>query len=361
MVREYKYLSPEERAHFVEHGWLKVPNAINQKYLQEWMANLWTRLGYNPDDKSSWKESYIKLPRHREVPVYEFCPSAWNKMVEIVGGEDKIDPVRERYHGDQFIISFGSEELTKTLDIPPQEMKGWHTDNDWYRQFLDSSGNALTIIHCFTDIPEGGGGTMIAEDGIKGICQYLYDHPEGLDPPFEHILYTHVPSCKKFGSIVAKAGDVFITHGLLPHAGGQNHLHYARVITNPHVNLTEPFNLSREDGDYTLCEQVILRAMDRTSIPEFKPTRPRVAHYPRTAYYKRSRVADELKRMIKAAEDEGLGPESVDSIYLKGEDAIREHEKRNGYDKDFSSAGAIGFAADGSFQDVFPGGRQVLV
>lgn len=172
MTREYNYLTPEERAHFVEHGWLRVPNAINPKYLEQWMENLWTRLGYDPDDKSTWKEEYIKLPRHREVPVYEFCPDAWNKMVEIVGGNDNIDPVRERYHGDQFIINFGSERW-KTQSVPPSEAPGWHTDNDWYRQFLDSSGNALTIIHCFTDVPEDGGGTVVAEDGIKGLCERL--------------------------------------------------------------------------------------------------------------------------------------------------------------------------------------------
>ena len=40
------------------------------------------------------------------------------------------------------------------------------------------------------------------------------------------------------------AGDVFITHGLIPHTATPNHLHYARVITNPHVNL------NRADGDY---------------------------------------------------------------------------------------------------------------
>jgi hypothetical protein len=27
-------------------------------------------------------------------------------------------------------------------------------------------------------------------------------------------------------------------------------MHYARVITNPHVNLKEPYNLNRADGDY---------------------------------------------------------------------------------------------------------------
>lgn len=83
-----------------------------------------------------------------------------------------------------------------------------------------------------------------------GVCQYLYDHLEGLDSPFEDVLYKHIPECQKFSRVVAKAGDVFITHGLLPHTNGQNHLHYARVITNPHVNLVEPYNLNREGGDY---------------------------------------------------------------------------------------------------------------
>ena len=36
--------------------------------------------------------------------------------------------------------------------------------------------------------------------------------------------------------------------------------------------------------------------------------------------------------MIAAAAAEGLGRDSVDSIYLKGEEAIREHERRAGYD-----------------------------
>ncbi len=100
----------------------------------------------------------------------------------------------------------------------------------------------------------------LPSDGFNqsGVCQYLYDHPEGLDSPFEDTLYTHVPSCKNFSSVVAKAGDVFITHGLLPHTNGQNLLHYARVITNPHVNLIEPFNLSREDGDYVSYRPVEL-------------------------------------------------------------------------------------------------------
>lgn len=50
--------------------------------------------------------------------------------------------------------------------------------------------------------------------------------------------------------MTAKAGDLLVTHGMLPHSHSPNHLHYARVITNPHVNLVEPFDLNRADGDY---------------------------------------------------------------------------------------------------------------
>lgn len=148
-MRQYKHLTPEDQRHFVAHGWLRVPGAIKQKYIDEWMSDLWVRLGYDPNDKSTWKEEYTKLPRHREVPAAEFCPEAWAKMCEIVGGEDAIDPVRERYYGDQFICNFGSEARAKqTEDTKYEDLTGWHIDEDWYvvlrktiltRQGTDSS------------------------------------------------------------------------------------------------------------------------------------------------------------------------------------------------------------------------------
>jgi len=88
-----------------------------------------------------------------------------------------------------------------------------------------------------------------------------------------------------------------------------------------------------------MCEQVILRALNRTSIPEYKPLRPRLAHYPRNMYFKVARVPEELQRMIKDAEAKGLGPDSVDSVYLKGKEALLEHERRNGLDKPIGPTG----------------------
>ena len=75
----------------------------------------------------------------------------------------------------------------------------------------------------------------MCEDGIKGesdqslsvralkagICQYLYEHPEGIDPPLED-MYRHIKSCKEFSQLEAKAGDVVLMHGLLPHCPAPN-------------------------------------------------------------------------------------------------------------------------------------------
>jgi hypothetical protein len=63
--------------------------------------------------------------------------------------------------------------------------------------------------------------------------------------------------------------------------------------------------------------------------------------------------------MISAAKLKGLGENSVDSVYLKGEEAILEHEKRNGYDKAFGRNGVERWMGDKEM--VVPTGRHVLV
>ena len=65
--------------------------------------------------------------------------------------------------------------------------------------------------------------------------------------------------------------------------------------------------------------------------------------------------------MVKAAEAKGLGADSVDSVYLRGEEAILEHEKRNGYDKEY---GPYGVEDRKGMKDkakmVFPDSRHIV-
>lgn len=86
--------------------------------------------------------------------------------------------------------------------------------------------------------------------GQTGVVKYLYDHPEGLDPPINGANCQHIKNCEHFSTLVAQKGDVVLLHGLLPHVASPNYLHYARVITNPHVSLHSPYDLNRPDRNY---------------------------------------------------------------------------------------------------------------
>jgi hypothetical protein len=51
----------------------------------------------------------------------------------------------------------------------------------------------------------------------------------------------------------------------------------------------------------------------------------------------------------------------VDSVYLRGEEAILEHEKRNGYDKAFGPNGVAAQEKDQRPTFIPPAPRHVLV
>ena len=143
----YEHLTAAEAEHFLTKGWLCVPGAIKQEYIDTWMKDLWTRIGYDEADKTTWKDEYLHLPRHREVSAEEFAPAAWGKIIDICGGADRIDPVRERYYGDAFIINFGTEARTRDeTEFRPETSVGWHTDDDWVSIIIDS--RLLSAVCC---------------------------------------------------------------------------------------------------------------------------------------------------------------------------------------------------------------------
>lgn len=52
--------------------------------------------------------------------------------------------------------------------------------------------------------------------------------------------------------------------------------------------------------------------------------------YPRNWAFKEAKILDELEAMIAAAKARGLDETAVDSIWLKGEQARKDFDRRNG-------------------------------
>lgn len=60
----------------MENGYVVIKQAFTKKKSNEWTKDLWTRLGYNPDDKSTWPidKDHIHMPVHNREAVKIFAP-----------------------------------------------------------------------------------------------------------------------------------------------------------------------------------------------------------------------------------------------------------------------------------------------
>lgn len=47
---------------------------------------VWTRLGMDPDDKSTWT-AHTNMPSHNTFDAAHFAPRAWASICELCGGE----------------------------------------------------------------------------------------------------------------------------------------------------------------------------------------------------------------------------------------------------------------------------------
>jgi hypothetical protein len=102
-------LSEEQKAHFLEHGFVKIPQCFTRAQATEFSSTMWTRLGMSPTDKSTWTAERVNMPWHKHVPVSEFSPKAWSAMCQLLGGEERISDSMRGW-SDGFIVNLGLDE-----------------------------------------------------------------------------------------------------------------------------------------------------------------------------------------------------------------------------------------------------------
>ncbi|KAL8371477.1 hypothetical protein RB595_001325 [Gaeumannomyces hyphopodioides] len=302
-------LTDAEKEHFLEHGWIKIKGAFTRQQAEEMTKDVWVRLGMSPTDKSTWTEKRINMPHHGTFDASEFAPKAWAAANELCGGEDRIEPAC-RHWRDTFIVNLGS---AGGVDVPPQDLDGWHVDGDFFVHYLDSPEQGLLIIPLFTDIVEGGGGTVIAPDAMPAVAYHLYQHAEGVSP---HMVPRGEPDFEKEGNLewfnnlaasstqfmeaTGDAGDVYLLHPLMLHSASSNPLRRARIIANPPVMLRAPFCFNRPDGDYSLVELRTLRALGKEPPLDWEIKAPRQRIVPERVKGWEKMKQEEARRMEQA-------------------------------------------------------------
>jgi hypothetical protein len=71
--------------------------------------------------------------------------------------------------------------------------------------------------------------------------------------------------------MIGNVGDVILLHPLMVHSASVNSLRIPRIITNPPVSLTEPFNFDRNDpSQYSIVERKTLRDLGKARLVGWK-------------------------------------------------------------------------------------------
>jgi hypothetical protein len=121
--RSYRQLGKADIEHWMKHGFIIVRSAFSRSQAEEYMSQLWDRLGYAPTDPNTWILERVNMPAHNWRDCKEFAPKAWAAICELCGGEDRIDEAGVRF-GDNFICNFGREE-DRGVDVDPRSLDNW--------------------------------------------------------------------------------------------------------------------------------------------------------------------------------------------------------------------------------------------
>ncbi|KAH1682946.1 hypothetical protein KXX23_007258 [Aspergillus fumigatus] len=270
-------LTEEQKQHWLEHGFIKIPQCFTKQDADNWTASIWARLGISPTDKSTWNTERVNMPGHTVVDVKDFAPKAWDAICELVGGEERVTDWCKGWR-DSWIINLGKPEYKPDDPLDFRTLDNWHNDGDFFTHFLDSGEQALLVIPLFSDIRSKGGGTVLCTDGIGLVAKHL-----------------------SFHEATGQAGDVYLLHPFMLHSASRNLLREVRIITNPPVSLKEPFNYNRPDGKYSLVEQKTLKELGRPEgLPEWRITGEREMLTPARVQIQEDMRQKELERLKEA-------------------------------------------------------------
>ena len=72
----YQVLTEEQAHAFLDNGFVRIPGCFSRDAAAELTTTVWTRLGYDPDDRSTWAEPSVHMPTHQRLDIKDFAPKA---------------------------------------------------------------------------------------------------------------------------------------------------------------------------------------------------------------------------------------------------------------------------------------------
>jgi hypothetical protein len=257
-----RVLSNAQKEQFVHDGFVKLEDAFPSEIAAEGRAILWSATGCDPEDRRTWTRPVIRLGDFAQKPFRQAVNTAvlHSAFDELVGADRWIP--RQSLGG--FPIRFPHPD-------DPRDT-GWHVDAsfppdqpvgspgsyfDW-RVNLRSKGRALLMLFLFSDVGENDAPTRIRLGSHLRVPPLLA--PTGDDGQSMmdlSLAAAHATEGTPEASATGPAGTVFLCHPFLVHAAQPHRGATPRFLAQPPLPPRVPFELTRNDGDYSLVEQAI--------------------------------------------------------------------------------------------------------
>jgi hypothetical protein len=250
-------LSAADITQFIERGWCVVRGAFTAEQARAARAVVWQRMeqkaGIRESDPSTWPPAYdIEEILMQPEVISCFTDRLADAVGELLGPDRWTGERRWGFWPVNF--HFGADAPTRWPEW------GWHVDGNWFRHTVDARYQGLLLIGLFSDVAEGGGGTVVASGSHRRTARVLAAHPDGLTHTdlFKLVLSTPIGD---FSELTGAAGDAVLGHPFLFHARGHKRSGPPRFISNTETPLRAPLQLERSDGNYSVLEGSIRAAL----------------------------------------------------------------------------------------------------
>jgi len=255
---------------FIRDGFLRIDRAFSRKLAEECCSLLWHQIPCDRNDPVTWLNPVIRIPlchgepfdRVTDTPVLHEAfdllvgTGRWSVrqglgsfIVRFPRAEDPLDPP-VRWHVD---ASFPGESSD------PNEQ---HDYSAW-RANVTSRGRALLLLLLFSDVGVNDAPTKIRVGSHPEVTRLL--EPAGEQGIADaDLILDNIGADRPVALATGAAGTAYLCHPFLIHAGQRNCGSKPRIIAQPPLELQEPYELHRENGNYSPVEMSIRRALGRS-------------------------------------------------------------------------------------------------
>lgn len=263
MPAQSRVLGDAQIDQFVQDGFVRLDNAFPRRLADEGRAILWRDTGCDPNDSKTWTRPVVRLGYYRQEPFREavntpVLHAAFDQLVGRGRWLQRADlgsfPVRFPHRDDP-----GDTGWHVDLSFPgPSDDPGERNDFSSWRVNVTSRGRALLMLFLFSDVGEADAPTRIRIGSHLDMARLL--KPAGA-AGVSRLMLEDVSADRPEALATGEAGTVYLCHPFLIHAAQPHRSSTPRFMAQPPLHPAEPFQLEREDGDYSPVELAIRHAL----------------------------------------------------------------------------------------------------